>query len=122
VGFTLVAVGTSAPELVTALAAARQRETDLLVGNLLGSNMFNSLAVGGVIGIVGPGPVIDTRLAQWGSLLMVAIVILSWVMMITGEKVTRREGVVLLALWVVSIVILSGGDSEVGEALLIGSP
>lgn len=122
VGFTLVAVGTSAPELVTALAAARQRETDLLVGNLLGSNMFNSLAVGGVIGIVGPGPVVDTRMAQWGSLLMVAIVVLSWVMMITGGKVTRREGSVLLALWVVSVIILSGGDSATSEALaLLGS-
>ena len=56
VGYTMVAVGTSAPELVTAVAAARQRETELLVGNLLGSNVFNSLAVGGVISLVGPGP------------------------------------------------------------------
>ena len=45
VGYTMVAVGTSAPELITAVAAARQRETELLVGNLLGSNVFNSLAV-----------------------------------------------------------------------------
>ncbi|MEQ8840392.1 MAG: calcium/sodium antiporter [Acidimicrobiales bacterium] len=109
VGFTLVAVGTSAPELVTALAAARQRETDLLVGNLLGSNVFNSLAVGGVIGVVGPGPVVDTRLAEWGSVMMVVIVVISWMMMITGSRVTRREGGVLLALWIASVVILSGG-------------
>ena len=59
VGYTLVAVGTSAPELVTAVVAARQRETELLVGNLLGSNVFNSLAVGGVISLAGPGPVGD---------------------------------------------------------------
>jgi cation:H+ antiporter len=109
VGFTLVAVGTSAPELVTALAAARQRETDLLIGNLLGSNVFNSLAVGGVIGLVGPGPVLDTRLAEWGSVMMVVIVVVSWLMMITGSRVTRREGVVLLALWVASVILLSGG-------------
>ena len=74
VGFTLVAVGTSAPELVTAIVAARQGETDLLIGNLLGSNVFNSLAVGGVIGLVGPGPVLDTRMAEWGSLMMIVIV------------------------------------------------
>ena len=55
VGYTMVAVGTSAPELVTAVAAARQRETELLVGNLLGSNVFNSLAVGGAIGLGGAG-------------------------------------------------------------------
>jgi cation:H+ antiporter len=111
VGFTLVAVGTSAPELVTALTAARQGETELLIGNLLGSNVFNSLAVGGVIGIVGPGPVLDTRLAEWGSLLMIAIVVISWLMMMTGKRVTRREGVVLLLLWIASVVILSGGES-----------
>ena len=110
VGFTLVAVGTSAPELVTSLASARRGETDLLIGNLLGSNVFNSLAVGGVIGLVGPGPVLDTRLAEWGSVLMVVIVILSWLMMITGSRVTRREGVVLLLLWIVSVIILSGGE------------
>jgi len=109
VGFTLVAVGTSAPELVTALAAARRRETDLLIGNLLGSNVFNSLAVGGVIGLVGPGPVVDTRLAEWGSVMMVVIVVLSWLMMITGSRVTRTEGGVLLALWIGSVILLSGG-------------
>ncbi len=118
VGFTLVAVGTSAPELVTALAAARQGETDLLIGNLLGSNVFNSLAVGGVIGLVGPGPVLDTRLAEWGSLLMIAIVVISWVMMMTGSRVTRREGVVLLLLWIASVIILSGGDPGTIDAAL----
>lgn len=120
VGFTLVAVGTSAPELVTALAAARQRETDLLIGNLLGSNVFNSLAVGGVVGLVGPGPVLDTRLAEWGSLLMVAIVVISWIMMMTGARVTRREGAVLLSLWVASVVVLSGGESAEQALAVVG--
>ena len=73
VGYTMVAVGTSAPELVTAVAAARQRETELLVGNLLGSNVFNSLAVGGVISLVGPGPVGDVTLQTLGSMMMVVI-------------------------------------------------
>lgn len=108
VGFTLIAVGTSAPELVTALAAARQGETELLIGNLLGSNVFNSLAVGGVIGLVGPGPVLDTRLAEWGSLLMIGIVVLSWVFMMTGKRVTKREGIILLSLWIASVIVLSG--------------
>ena len=108
VGFTLIAVGTSAPELVTALAAARQGETELLIGNLLGSNVFNSLAVGGVIGLVGPGLVLDTRLAEWGSLLMIGIVVLSWVFMTTGKRVTKREGIILLSLWIASVIVLSG--------------
>jgi cation:H+ antiporter len=120
VGFTLVAVGTSAPELVTAIAAARQGETDLLIGNLLGSNVFNSLAVGGVIGLVGPGPVLDTRLAEWGSVLMIVIVVVSWLMMLTFSRINRREGAVLLVLWIVSVIVLSGGE-PVDQALpLIG--
>ena len=107
VGYTLVAVGTSAPELVTAVAAARQRETELLVGNLLGSNVFNSLAVGGVIGLVGPGPVGDHALQTLGSLMMVVICVVSWAAMATGHRVSRIDGVVLLGLWVVSIVLLA---------------
>ncbi len=121
VGFTLVAVGTSAPELVTAIAAARQGETELLVGNLLGSNVFNSLAVGGVIALIGPGPVLDTRLAEWGSLMMVSIVVVSWLMMITGARVSRREGLVLGLMWIVAVVVLAGGE-DVETALRAVSP
>lgn len=108
VGYTMVAVGTSAPELVTAVAAARQRETELLVGNLLGSNVFNSLAVGGAIGLVGPGPVGDVTLQTLGSSMMVVICVVSWVAMAIGHKVSRIDGVVLLGLWVVSIALLAG--------------
>ena len=108
VGYTMVAVGTSAPELVTAVAAARQRETELLVGNLLGSNVFNSLAVGGAISLVGPGPVGDVTLQTLGSVMMVVICVVSWVAMAIGHKVSRIDGVVLLSLWVVSIALLAG--------------
>ena len=108
VGYTMVAVGTSAPELVTAVAAARQRETELLVGNLLGSNVFNSLAVGGAIGLVGPGPVGDVTVQTLGSLMMVVICVVSWVAMAIGHRVSRIDGVVLLGLWVVSIALLAG--------------
>ena len=108
VGYTMVAVGTSAPELVTAVAAARQRETELLVGNLLGSNVFNSLAVGGVISLVGPGPVGDVTLQTRGSVMMVVICAVSWVAMAIGHRVSRIDGIVLLGLWVVSIALLAG--------------
>jgi len=110
VGFTLVALGTSAPELVTSVQAARQGETGLLVGNLLGSNVFNSLAVGGLVGLIGPGEVLDTRLAGTGSMLMLVVVIISWVFMVVGGEIDRRKGLILFLLWVVSVVILSGSD------------
>ena len=120
VGFTLVALGTSAPELVTSVQAARQGETELLIGNLLGSNVFNSLAVGGIIGLVGPGPVLDTTLAETGSILMVGIVVISAGFMIVGGSVGRYKAFILFFLWVVSVVVLSGGDSAETAARAIG--
>lgn len=111
VGFTLVALGTSAPELVTSVQAARQGETELLVGNLLGSNVFNSLAVGGIIGLVGPGPVVDTTLAETGSVLMVGIVVVSALFMVVGGSVGRTKAFILFFLWVAAVVVLSGGDT-----------
>ena len=107
IGFTLVAIGTSAPELFTAIAASRRGEIELLIGNLLGSNMFNSLAVGGVIALAGPGRVLDASLAVWGSTMMVAVVVVSAVMMITKKSVSRVEGLVLLAMWVACVVVLA---------------
>ncbi len=108
VGYTMVAVGTSAPELVTAVAAARQRQAELLVGNLLGSNVFNSLAVGGAIALAGPGPVGDVNLQTLGSSMMVLICAVSWGTMAIGHKVRRIDGFVLLGLWAVSVALLAG--------------
>ena len=70
VGLTLVALGTSLPELVTAIAAARKGEDELIVGNLLGSNLFNSLAVGATAGLLGPGTLDDPNLAGLGTVVM----------------------------------------------------
>ncbi len=107
VGFTLVALGTSAPELVTSVQAARQGETELLVGNLLGSNIFNSLAVGGVIGLVGPGPVLNTEMAETGSILMMVIVATSALFMVFGRSVGRSKAFILFFMWVIAVVLLS---------------
>ena len=120
VGYTLVAVGTSAPEIVTALVAARQGETELLVGNLLGSNVFNALAVGAVIGMVGPGPVMDPVLVTVGSAMMLAICAVSWLTM-AGGRVTRGKGALLVSLWLISVIVLGSGEqATAGAATLIG--
>ena len=108
VGYTLVAVGTSAPELVTAVAAARQRQTELLVGNLLGSNVFNSLAVGGAIGLIGAGPVGDPPVQSYGAAIMTATAVLAWAAMARHRCVSRFDAVGLLGLWVLSVVLLAG--------------
>ncbi len=106
VGVTLVAIGTSLPELVTVVQAARRQEVDLIVGNLLGSNLFNLLAVGGVAMLVGPGRVGDASLTGLGMGLVLALTALVWLFMSTGLRVSRGEGVALVVFYAVSIVLL----------------
>ena len=112
VGFTLVAVGTSLPELVTAVVAARKGETDLILGNLLGSNMFNSLAVGGTIAVLGPGMIDDEGLRTVGVIVMVLVALFAWFTMVTLRRVHRIEAVVLLTTWLVAVVLLARMSTE----------
>jgi cation:H+ antiporter len=107
IGFTVVAVGTSLPELATSIQAARRDETDLILGNLLGSNLFNSLGVGAVVALVGPGPASDTSLTGIGVLLMLAVTVLAVVAMITGRELKRHEGAMLLLAWLVMLPLLA---------------
>jgi Ca2+/Na+ antiporter len=79
--------------------------------------MFNSLAVGGVIGLVGPGPVLDTTLGEVGAILMIGIVGVSWLMMISRRGVERWEGSVLIVLWLAAVIILSSGDEAAAAVL-----
>lgn len=99
VGATLVAIGTSLPELVTVIQSARRRETDLIVGNLLGSNMFNALGVGGVTGLIGAGTLDDPALTEFAVVAAVGVGTLAWLMMRTGRSISRREGVALVVLY-----------------------
>ena len=117
VGFTLVAVGTSLPELVTAVAAARQGETGLILGNLLGSNMFNSLAVGGAIAMLGGGVIDDRGLATVGVLGMALVAFAAWAFMVTRRRVHRIEAIVLLSVWAGSVVLMAGDNPDAITAL-----
>lgn len=115
VGFTLVAVGTSLPELVTAITAARKGETELILGNLLGSNVFNSLAVGGAIAIIGAGPINDELMREYGVLLMVTVSTLAWIFMVARKRVSKLEGSVLLTAYAIAILVIS--ETEAGSAI-----
>ena len=112
VGLTLVAIGTSLPELVTAVVAARKGETELILGNLLGSNLFNSLAVGGVIAILGAGPIVDRSLAVVGIGAMSLIAVGAWTFMVVRKRISKIEAVVLLLAWFGSVVLLAGDPME----------
>jgi cation:H+ antiporter len=109
VGFTLVAIGTSLPELVTAIAAARAGEPDLIVGNLLGSNIFNSLAVGAVLVLAGTNDLDAPKLLGVGTAAMVVVALGTWLLMITRRRITRWEGALLLAAYGVSVVLVGPG-------------
>ncbi|MFI5896150.1 calcium/sodium antiporter [Actinoplanes sp. NPDC051513] len=92
IGFTLVALGTSLPELVTSVQAQRRGESDLVVGNLFGSNLFNSLIGGAVIGFA------DGATAYAGVVLVVTMILsagLAWLLLMRGLRLTRLDGVVL---------------------------
>jgi cation:H+ antiporter len=106
IGLTVVAVGTSLPELATSLQAARKDETDLIVGNLLGSNMFNSGAVAAVALASGAGGVASPTIVGIGTILMVAVALVATLMMITGQKVVRWEGALLLAAYVAFLPLM----------------
>lgn len=107
VGVTLVALGTSLPELVTAVQSARRGETALLLGNVLGSNIFNSLGVGGVAALLGPGPLDEPGLTTIGVGLMVAIAALSWVFLGLGGRLRRWESVILLVIYAATLPLLA---------------
>ncbi len=107
VGLTLVAVGTSLPELVTAVTAARRGHDELIIGNLLGSNLFNSLAVGAVIGLFGDGTVPDSSLTGQGIAIMLLVAIGVLIAMVGRDVLKRIDGSVLLAVFVGFLIVSS---------------
>lgn len=103
IGLTLVAVGTSLPELVTAIVSSRRGHDELIVGNVLGSNLVNSLAVGGVVALVGSGALVDPTLARRAALASVAVVVLSWLAMGRRLVVDRLEGALLVGVYALAV-------------------
>ena len=93
----LLGIGTSLPELATTLAAVRRHESDLVIGNVLGSNLFNSFAVAGSAAVIGPA--ILTDLARPALVVMVGVVVMAGWFAWSHKKVTRVEGIVLLVVF-----------------------
>jgi len=103
IGLTVVAVGTSLPELVTASAASRRGMNELLVGNVLGSNIFNALAGGGLVGLLGNSGTVDSNLAGTATFIMLGVMVWTAIAATTRRKISRWESALLLAGWFASL-------------------
>ncbi len=103
IGLTVVAAGTSLPELATSVVAALRRQTDIAIGNIVGSNIFNILGIAGIASVVRPVAAPGINWLDLGAMLLTSALLLP--LMKTGFKLSRREGGVMLGcfatyLWV----------------------
>ena len=96
IGITIVALGTSLPELVTSVIAALRGHSELALGNVLGSNIYNVLGIGGMTAVVAPVAV-PADIATYDVPIMVVTTALALWFAVTGLRITRSEGGVLLS-------------------------
>lgn len=106
IGLTIVAVGTSLPELVVSMVAAFRRQSDVAIGNILGSNIFNVLCIMGTTTFVAPGGRIAQGVATADLVVMLAASLALLVTALSGRRVSRAEGAILLAGYVIYVVWL----------------
>ncbi len=109
IGFSLVALGTSLPELVTAVAAARKKEAGLIVGNLFGSNLFNGLAGGAAMGLAGAGQIGDAKLTSGALIAMLGAVIWAYARGALKRRIGKSDAIMLLAIYAGAMVYLAVG-------------
>ena len=120
IGLTVVALGTSLPELASSLAAVRRGEDDLAVGNVVGSNLFNSLAVVGIAGAISPMPAVDREVLVRD---LPASFALALFLLVAGlprrgapsGRIGRVPGIALLLAYAAYIALLAGG--AMGQAV-----
>jgi len=110
IGLTLIALGTTMPELVTSITAARKKENDIILGNIIGSNIFNILIILGMASSIHPISInfID-NINIYNSLfieigIMIFINILAYIIMATRKKVSKISGILLLLTYVAYMI------------------
>lgn len=104
IGLTICSVGTSLPELVTSIAAARKNELDMAVGNVVGSNVFNILMVLGMAATVSPIAFLMENVID--IVVLLAFSLITWVFCVTKKKIGRKEGVAMLVMYAVYLVYI----------------
>ncbi len=102
IGLTIVAVGTSLPELVTSIVAAKKGETEMAVGNVVGSNIFNMMFILGVSSLIHP---IDVNMASlWDLMILVIVSVVTYVFSYTRRSIGKKEGAIMLLLYVADML------------------
>lgn len=104
VGLTICSVGTSLPELVTSIVAARKNELDMAVGNVVGSNVFNILMVLGIAATVSPIAFLSENIIDIVVLLVFSLI--TWVLCVTQKKLSKKEGILMLVLYTIYLVYI----------------
>ncbi len=108
IGLTVVALGTSLPELITSVVSARKGKSDLALGNVIGSNLFNILMVMGLSMVIAPFEVTMKNVID--SLCVLAVSIMCFVFAATRKKIGRTEGAVFLLSYAVYLTYIIARD------------
>ena len=107
IGISLIAVGTSLPELVASTVAAKKGKHALIIGTVLGSNVFNGFGIGGFIGVIAPGESKDGSIVgAFSTTLTLSAIALSAVFILSGRKIVRAEAGVLLSAYIVWMILV----------------
>ena len=107
IGISLIAVGTSLPELVASTVAAKKGKYGLIIGTVLGSNVFNGFGIGGFIGLIAPGESEDGSIVgTLDTTLTLAAVALSAIFILSGRKIVRTEAGILLAAYIIWMILV----------------
>ena len=104
VGLTIVSVGTSLPELVTSVVAARKKEVELSLGNAIGSNVFNLLMILGLAGIISPLTVVVENIID--MIILIASSLIVWLVCWKKKKLGRLEGIIMVLIYVAFVVYI----------------
>ena len=107
IGLTVVAIGTSLPELATSIAAAVKRQTDIALGNIIGSNIFNILGILGTTVLIRPIE-IPQNVVVFDAWVLLGVTALLLYYAMSEARISRREGAIFLALYLAYIVLLTG--------------
>lgn len=108
-GLTIVAAGTSMPELATSIVAATKKQSDIAIGNIVGSNIFNILAIMGLSALV--RPITALQVNHVDLLVMLAVSILLLPLVRTGFRIVRREGILLVLVYLAYMMYLLMGTA-----------